>query len=266
MAGWEWGGRSGKRQLDELLTDMQRPTHRETEKLRDREAGGVGRGGGAGGVQRETARDELRGPGRPGWEKLIPNQGDSPTPTPPRVPAPDATRARARTHATLAALPGPPTSGGARAPPGPPPAAGASRTRRRRSPCSPAPPPPLLPPRRAGARGRGRGPRCPALLRPLGPAQAPDAAAATAAGAARAAGGGRLGRGHAHPLRRPGAGARPELAAARSRGCPSWIPHPGALRRLWAAPAGKGVPGPPGRSHRSLASDPSLLGSLSHAH
>lgn len=45
--GVEWGGRSGKRQLDKLL-DGHAETHPQRQKLRDREAGGVRRGGGGG--------------------------------------------------------------------------------------------------------------------------------------------------------------------------------------------------------------------------
>lgn len=237
----------------------------ETEKLRDREAGGVGRGGGGGRVQRETARDELRGPGRPGWEKLDPQPRGQPDPHP--TPCPRTrrdTRARAHTrHSGGAARAPQPSEGRARLP-RPPPAAGASRTRRRRSPWSPrrlrrccrrAEPEP-------GAGGGGRG--GPAPLRPPGPRRAPDAAAATGPPGPPEGGGRRPPGPRARPPTAEAGGPGPVRAGSREPGVPSPDPpHPGALRRLWAAPAGEGgVPGHPGGPIGSLASDPSLLGSL----
>lgn len=81
-------------------------------------------------------------------------------------------------------------------------------------------------------------------------------------GRRRPAGGGRLGRGHAHPLRWPGGRDPPELGAA-SRGCPPRIPPSGCTAQaVGGARRGRGRPRPPGGPIGSLASNPSLLGAL----
>ena len=65
---------------------MQRPTHRdrETQRQRSRRSGARwGRGGASRERLRETSSEVPGDRGGRGW---IPSQGDSPTPTPPRVP------------------------------------------------------------------------------------------------------------------------------------------------------------------------------------
>ena len=48
VTGWSGEGDQERDSWRSCWTDMQRPTHRDREKLRDREAGGVRRGGGGG--------------------------------------------------------------------------------------------------------------------------------------------------------------------------------------------------------------------------
>lgn len=230
------------------------------------EAGGVGARWGQGARQRKTAEDQAPGPGDPGGRSLVPSQG---TARPPPHPCPrtrHATRARARTHATPAAPPGAPNPPRARAPSRPPPAAGASR------PVAAA----HLGPRAASAAAAAAQSRSPGAWEGAAVAPAPPPP-----GPARRAPDARLRPPEHRGLRRRAAGRRPPGPRARATPCggrgPGPVragshpaggalpdpPHPGALRRLWAAPAGEGgVPGHPGGPIGSLASDPSLLDSL----